>query len=279
MAKAKREQSTALAKIPADPQEKDSAPGASGQTTKKEYKKRGWKFTNKLSKFGTEWLETIDKMIVQGASVSKIRETMLKDYRGPQKVPSYAVFASYVQWKKLSVDAPGSAAMRLQMETSKTTAELKLMADRLNFATFDIKDRKKVLENIIEFLLVRTQLISNVQYSMMDSRFEQTISNHLSLVKSTTEILLKLEGQLGMNEYVSRRILEMFMVEFAVGVRQAFEDTVGDAKTKAFIERVYKVYTKIDFERLRQDAILEANQQQTDSAVQAVVNTIKPKGK
>jgi len=138
-----------------------------------------------------------------------------------------------------------------------------------------LSDRKAFMERVIRFLLVRTEEVSNIQGSLLDPRFEQNITNHLTLVEKITDKLLRLEGQIGMHEFVARRIIEKFFFELAPLLRQAAEDTYGPDRLKAFMERVAKTPAKIDMARIKQEAAAEAAAFASEEAVDAIQSAIR----
>lgn len=230
----------------------------------------GTRFQNRLFEFGATWLGDIDKKVARGDNAQAILNWLKSRYNGPLPMPTRKTVQAYVVWKKQALRVTAGAAVRMRLETERTEDELKDMLLRLQIAEADISDRKATLEKLVRFLLVRTERISQVQENLLDPRFEQSITSHLSLVKTTMDTLLKLEGQMGSHEYIARRIVEMFMADLAPVLKQSAEDTYGPDKLKAFLERVKKGYEKIDFARIKKDAAAEAAAIGTQEVIDAV---------
>jgi hypothetical protein len=231
---------------------------------------QGWKFKNRLKEFGAAWLGDIDRMIARNCDAAEIRRWLMSKYNGPIPIPDVKTFRSYVKHVKTTLNSKASSAVRVRKANEKTEQELRELLGRLQIAEADISDRKGLLERMVRFLLARTEAISQYQENLMDPRFEQIITNHLGLVKTTTDTLLKLEGQIGEHEFIARRIVEKFMVEMAPVLKQAAEDTYGAEKLKVFMERVNKGYAKIDFVRIKKEAADEAAKHEILEAVNAL---------
>lgn len=236
----------------------------------------GWKFKSRLFEFGKAWLDDIDRLIAKNDSAMTIRTFLVNKYKGPLSIPDRKTISAYIKWRKEVQRVSAGSAVRILKETERTEADLKSMMARLRIADADVSNRKDLLENIIRFLLVRTEAITQVQENLMDPRFESTITKHLGLVKDVTDTLLKMEGQTGIHDYIARRIIELFLQEMAPLIKQAAEDTYGPDQLKAFLERVGKGYKKIDFSRLRRDATTEAAAVSNDEVISAINKSTGP---
>ncbi len=235
----------------------------------------GRRFQNRLFEFGAAWLGDIDKKVAKGDTAQGILDWLKSKYSGPLPMPTRKTVQAYVKWRRQALRVTAGAAVRIRLETERTESELKEMLLRLQIGEMEIGDRKVVLEKMVRFLLVRTERISQVQENLLDPRFEQAITNHLGLVKTTVDTLLKMEGQIGAHEFIARRIVEMFLADMAPILKQAAEDTYGPEKLKAFLERVNKGYARIDFVRIKKDAAMEAASLGTEEVLDAVA-AIRP---
>jgi len=234
---------------------------------------QGWKFKNRLFEFGARWLGDIDRRVARNCSAADILKWLKENYNGSLPIPTRKTVAAYVKWKRQIQRGSAGSAVMIRKETERTEADLRQMLGRLQIAEADISDRKGLLERLVRFLLVRTELIAQVQDNLMDPRFEDTITKHLSLVKTTTDTLLKLEGQMGAHEFIARRIVEKFMMELAPVIKQAAEDTYGPEKLKVFLEKVNKGYAKIDFNLIKKEAAIEAAAHGTEELLDAIQTT------
>jgi len=216
-------------------------------------------FKSKLFLFPKAFLDEIDRRIHKGHKADAIRKYVAEGYKGELSIPNRKVFARYIKWRREHVMVRQDLAVKIRKELEPTEQEIRALMERLNVAGMDISDRKIVLERLVVFLMARTQMISQVQDSVMDPRFEQNIIGQVAEIHAMLQTLLKLEGQLGVHEAVARLIVEKFLFELAPIVRKAAEDTYGQAKTKEFLDRLQKAYKAIDFNRIRNEAVIEVS--------------------
>ena len=162
----------------------------------------------------------------------------------------------------------------MRMETERTEQELQAMMMRLNIAEVDVGNKKDLLERMIRFLLVRTEVVSKLQDNLMDPRYERNINDHLALVKSVVDSLAKMEGQIGEHEYIARRIVEKFLSDLAPIIKQVAEEVYGADKIRAFMEKLAKGYGRVDWNRIKKEVRAEVEANQT----QGVVDVIKAVG-
>jgi hypothetical protein len=235
----------------------------------------GWRFKNRLFEFGATVLGEIDVRIARKAGAAEIRKWLLDKYNGPIPIPTLKTIQAYIKWKRNVQRTTAGAAVRIRREMEKTETELREMTSLLNIAGLDISDRKGALERMAQFLLIRTDKTAIVQDSLMDPRFENNITGQIGEAHNIMQTLLKMEGSTGIQEFIARKYVEIFMTELAPIIKQAAEETYGPEKMKAFLERLNKGYAKIDFARIKKDAVAEATAHATGEIVDAI-KTVRP---
>ncbi len=213
----------------------------------------------KMARLGIEVLKDLDLEIAKGSGPDKLRNWMLKHYRGQEPIPGKNTLAKYIKERKEFLFKKVDAVARMKKETEYTEQQLREMLARLNMANLEIGDRKILLEKIIGFLLMRIQAFVQVQEVLMDAKYEQIMINQLTLIHTVTETLLRLEGQIGFQEFVAQRIVEKFLEEIVPACQRSVEKVFGDSKVKEFLLEFEKQQKTVNFDRLRQEATVEAS--------------------
>jgi hypothetical protein len=231
-------------------------------------------FRNRLQELGVGWLKDIDRKVARGDNAQTILDWLKRSYKGPVPLPDVKTVRAYIVHVRNDLNVKAGAAVRIRQQTERTEEELRALLSRLQIAEADIGDRKALLERLVRFLLVRTEVIAQVQDNLLDPRFEMVITNHLTLVKSTTDTLLKLEGQIGEHEFIARRIVERFLGDLAPVIKQVAEEMFGQDKLKAFMEKLAKGYARIDWARIKKEAAADAAAHGTQEVLD-VVETIR----
>src|SRR5665213_193872 len=221
-----------------------------------------YKFRSNLMDFGPKWLADIDKLIAQGNSATDVMNWLRANYRGELGIPSLSVFRIYEKFKKTQLITTTGAAVRIRMESQKTELQLREMMGKLQISELNPDDDKVMMKSIIRFLLVRTETLSNLQDTLLDPRFEQIMGNHLTLIKDIMEDLRKIEGNLGVDAYVARRVIEMYIVAQAPIARRINDEVyTGDSRAKSFMDKFAEACASgISLMALRQEALREVEE-------------------
>ena len=226
-----------------------------------------------MSEFGAAILEDLERKILQNYSAPALLKWLRDHYVGSIPMPDVRTVRAYVEYKRATMNATAGSAIRLRKMTERTDEELREMLVRLNIAGTDISDKTALLERLVRFLLVRVEEASHLQANLLDPRVEQVMTNQLTLVKSTTEILLKLEGQIGEHELIARLIVEQFLSDLAPIIKRVAEETYGPDKLKLFMDKLSKEYLKIDWQRIKRDAAITATAHNTGEILDAIQAT------
>jgi hypothetical protein len=228
-------------------------------------------FKSKVSAFPPEIIRGIDEAIAKGFKSDKIRGYIVRAYQGPLEIPNRKTIDAYLKNRSKTAFANADKATKIKRELDYTEEELRTMRQRLDVAGTDISDLKGVLKKMVTLMLTRIQLTSQLQDNLLDPRVEHNIVKMVGEVRVLTVQLMELEGQLGVHEAVARLIVEKFFSDLAPVARKAFEDVVGTAKTKEFIEKLSKGYKSIDMERIRNEAVIEvSNVEKEQSGVKKI---------
>jgi hypothetical protein len=216
-------------------------------------------FNNRMLSFPPDILEAIDKKILNNASPQKLIDFLRDSYKGGLDIPTRQTIAVYIKWRKERLFKTVDANIRSKKELAYTEVELREMYAKLKIAETDPSDKRALLEKIMVFLLHRVEMGAQIQDNLSDPRYEQVLTNQLQLVKGVSETLLKMEGQLGANEFIARRMVERFFSELVPILQALVQKHIGQDKAKIFLDQFKKEVKTIDFQKIKHESIMEAS--------------------
>jgi hypothetical protein len=212
----------------------------------------------RMQEFPIDILVELKQLVARGVKADRIRTRLRELYKGSLTIPNVQSIKKWVQGQLAINAAENDTSIAIRREMEYTDSQLRELQGRLNIGFLDIGDRKKAMETVVNFILARVQVASQIQGNLMDPRYEAVMAKHLEVIHKYLETILKLEGQLGLHEYVARLIVEQYLTEVAPIMRKAFEDTVGQEKFKAFVAKFTAGVKTIDFERIKNESVNKA---------------------
>lgn len=215
---------------------------------------------SKINAFPPEIIRGIDEAIAKGMKADRVRAYIVRTYKGALEIPNRKTVDLYMKRRYKAAHQNADKSAELKKKLDLTEEELREMHGRLNVAGTDITNLKGILQKMVSLMLSRIQLMSQLQDNLLDPRVEHNIIKQVGEVRVLTVKLMETEVELGVHEAVARLIIDKFLFELAPVVRRAAEDTYGSSKSKEFIERLQKGYKSIDFQRIRNEAVVEVSQ-------------------
>jgi hypothetical protein len=213
---------------------------------------------DRMADFSMDVLKDIDLLISQGKNANYIRKWIFDHFKGTVHPPDVKTIRLYIKKRLPVLNKNADTSIKVRRDLEMTEKELHDLYARLQVVGQDMSNKKALLERIVNFLLYRVELMSRIQENTKSPGGEQVIVSQLSVVHTFLQTILKLEGQLGANEFIARRIVEKFLVEFAPLVKKVVDRVCGAEKTKSVLADIHKELPNIDMNRLRKEAEEEA---------------------